>query len=179
MTDPYRTLIDLAACMAPPTLDDVVDRALSLGLVTVPRLMQATRPDPAVRQAGVALLRRRLVLRCLVGAPHPSVLESRMGRLLRRVRAEEGVPVPPAEVAWARGRYRLDYAWPAVGLALEVDGYVWHASAGQMSSDLRRRNRLAAAGWAFLIYTWQQVVHEPAAVMAEIAATYRRRATSR
>lgn len=99
-----------------------------------------------------------------------------MSRLLRRLEAEEGVPAPAAEVAWANGRYRLDFAWPTLRLAVEVDGYVWHASSAQMGRDLRRRNRLAADGWAFLVYTWAQVVHEPGVVMAEIADTYRRRA---
>ena len=175
VTDPCETLVDLAVDTAPESLDDLVDRALSRAVVTLARLALATRPDPLERRAGAALLRRRLELRYPGDAPAPSVLESRMGRLLRRLEADEAIPVPQAEVVWTEGRYRLDFAWPALRLGVEVDGYVWHATSAQMGRDLHRRNLLATGGWAFLVYTWAQVVREPQAVMAEIADTYRRR----
>lgn len=75
-------------------------------------------------------------------------------------------------MALAGGRYRLDYAWPEVGLALEVDGYVWHSSAEQLNHDHDRRNRLATH-WTFLIFTWVQVLHEPEEVIHRIATIYR------
>jgi very-short-patch-repair endonuclease len=176
VTPPHRTLTDLAAAYTPRALDDILDRALSRRVVTLPQLEQAIRPEPSERRPGVSVLRRQLALRHPGEAPAPSVLESRMGRLLRRLEAEEGMPLPQVEVAWSAGRYRLDFAWTALRLALEVDGYTWHATPEQMSRDLRRRNRLVAAGWVFLIYSWAQVTFDPGRVMAEIAAMYRQRA---
>ncbi|MDQ6784274.1 MAG: type IV toxin-antitoxin system AbiEi family antitoxin domain-containing protein [Actinomycetota bacterium] len=168
VTDPTRTLLDMASTTAAGPFDSMVDRAISSRLVSVGRLQEATTPDVHQRQAGVRALRRRLAARGLVEAPTPSVLESHMGRLLRRRRA---IPSPQTELTQEEGRYRLDYAWPAVGLAVEVDGYVWHASAAQMRHDHDRRNHLALH-WTFLIFTWQQVLHEPEAVMDEIISTY-------
>jgi hypothetical protein len=98
LTDPIRTLVDLAAGRTP--MAAVIDRALALQLTTVARLEQATRVDRDVLLGGRAALRRHLVERGYWGAPNPSVLESRMARLFEHMRAEEGVPCPKAEVAW-------------------------------------------------------------------------------
>ena len=94
-----------------------------------------------------------------------------MGRVLRKLQRNHDVPPPQPEFALDGGRYRLDYAWPEVGLALEVDGYVWHASAEQMRHDHKRRNGLAV-DWTFLIFTWAQVLHEPEGVIDQVATTY-------
>lgn len=172
VTDPLRTLVDIAATTGGKPLDVLIDRALSLGLVSVGRLDVATRPQPRQRQPGVGNLRRRLALRGHIEAPTPSVLEAHMGRLLRRLEHVHGIPPPRPELTVDGGRYRLDYAWPGLGLALEVDGYVWHASAEQVRNDHDRRNRLAL-DWTFLIFTWTQVLHEGEDVMDQIATAYR------
>ncbi len=173
VTDPVRTLVDLAATAGSKPLDVLIDRALSLRLVSVERLDAATRPQPRSRQPGVRNLRRRLLLRGHLEAPTPSVLEAHMGRLLRNLEHRHAIPPPRPEVRIEGGRYRLDYAWPEVGLAAEVDGYVWHSSAEQLRHDHDRRNQLVV-DWTVLVFTWVQVVHEPDQVMSQIAVTYRR-----
>ena len=70
------------------------------------------------------------------------------------------------------GQYRLDLAWVAIKLAVEVDGYVWHFSPEQKERDQIRRNRLLRAGWKVLVYNWRQVLHEPDSVRREIVDTY-------
>lgn len=171
VTEPDRTIVDVAARGTDALIDSLVDRALSRGLVTVAALDHATQPGGHRR--GVGSLRRRLSARGHLAVPEPSVLESRMGRILRRLAREAGLPDAKPEVAWLDGRYRLDYAWPAVRLAVEVDGFTWHGSVTQMRRDYERRNRLTMVGWIFLIYTWPQVTDEADRVMAEIADTYR------
>jgi very-short-patch-repair endonuclease len=94
-----------------------------------------------------------------------------MARLFLRYR----LPVPRAEVVWGQQReYRLDFAYPAIKLAIEVYGYVWHNSAQQLGRDLARQRRLATQGWTVLAYTWRQIVDNPDAVAAEIADMHRR-----
>lgn len=170
VTDPVRTLIDLAATGA--KLSTLVDRALYERLVTVAHLERATRPDPDVRRPGVAKLRRHLRERGHIDVPEASELERRMRAVLRRAHAEHGIPLPQPEVAWQAGRYRVDFAWPEILLGVEVDGYVWHASEASLAYDLRRRNALQAAGWLILAYTWHQVVHDEDRVLDEVVHAF-------
>jgi very-short-patch-repair endonuclease len=94
-----------------------------------------------------------------------------MARLFIRYR----LPVPRAEVVWGHERaYRLDFAYPAIKLAIEVHGYVWHSSADQLGRDLARQRRRTAQGWTILAYTWRQILDDSDAVAAEIAEIHRR-----
>ncbi len=172
VTAPVRTLIDLAAGSTPMTAP--IDRALALHLVTVARLERATRAQADDLVRGRGALRRRLVERGYWGAPHPSVLESHMARLFERMSAEASVPYPDAELCWQEGRYRLDFAWASLALAVEVDGYLWHADAAQLGHDHARRVELTAAGWTILTFTWRQVVDDPDTVTNAIIGTYGR-----
>ena len=155
-TTPIRTLIDLAAVVPTEAVAAALDRALASRLVRLRDLDDATRAGGGVR--GIAVLRRCLQQRGYVGGPGPSVLESRMARLFTRYR----LPKPSAEVVWGDGReYRLDFAYPAIKLAIEVYGYAWHHSPDQLAHDLARQRRLVSAGWTVLAYTWRQLARRP------------------
>ena len=118
---------------------------------------------------GTTALRQVLAERGFVGAPHPSVLESRLLRLCHRYR----LPRPAVEMVTGRdGEYRLDLAYADIRLAVEVDGYVWHFTPEHQRRDHARRNRLQASGWRMLVYTWRDVVDEPHRVAREIDALY-------
>jgi hypothetical protein len=177
LTDPTRTLVDLADTV-PGLLPRAVDQALAGGLVRMSDLGAATAirnldhaPGGGTSRPGTAVLRAHLRALGYLGAPSPSVLESRMARLFLRY----GLPRPQAEVvAGQHGEYRIDFAYPQLRLAMEVDGYVWHASPERMAADLARRNRLQALGWVVLVYTWRQVTQDPAGVAAEILAHHAR-----
>ncbi len=56
------------------------------------------------------------------------------------------------EVFYPDGRLlaRIDFAWPNHHLALEVDGFRWHANPAAQVEDAARANRLAALGWTVL-----------------------------
>ncbi len=64
----------------------------------------------------------------------------------------------------AQGRHilRADFCFPAARLVVEVDGRRWHQDA---TKDRGVDNRLAAAGWRVLRFTWSQVVNDPEAVL--------------
>jgi very-short-patch-repair endonuclease len=76
------------------------------------------------------------------------------------------------------GEYRLDYAIPDAKVALEVDGYVWHFSPEHKRSDEARRRRLVLEGWRRLVYTWVDVMREPAGLAREYLAAIRATITS-
>jgi len=168
-TSSARILIDLAGIEAPGAVAAALDRALAAGQVRVGDLEQATRAG--ARLAGAPALRRCLRHLGHIGAPQPSALESQMARLFIRYR----LPVPRAEVVWGELRqYRLDFAYPAIRLAIEVYGYAWHHSPQQLDRDLARQRHLQREGWTVLAYTWRQVLEDPEGVAAEIEAMHRR-----
>ena len=72
------------------------------------------------------------------------------------------------------GEYRLDFAFPVIKLAIEVDGYVWHFTPEHLQRDHARRNQLQRDGWVVLVYTWRDITADPARVVREIASSYQR-----
>ncbi|MBO0747147.1 MAG: DUF559 domain-containing protein [Acidimicrobiaceae bacterium] len=169
VTDPIRTLIDLAA-QSPTQVSGAIDRVLAQKLVRFSDL--ATTVDhTGTALRGVATLRTHLYSMGYLGAPAPSVLESHMARLISR----SGLPAPEVEyVAGDHRAYRLDFAYPALKLCIEVDGYAWHHDPAKVAYDHARRNRLRIEGWQILVYTWSQVRDDPDQVVAEIVEVYRR-----
>jgi very-short-patch-repair endonuclease len=171
VTNPLRTLVDLAGCVPPDQLTSAVDTALAGRMLTIAGLEAEIRRRARSGRPGVRLLRRHLASRGFIGAPPASVLEAHLRRLILGT----GLAVPAVELrVGPDGEYRLDVAWQEILLAIEVDGYVWHFSPEHHARDVTRRNRLQQAGWTMLIYTWRQVVSEPHRVAAEITTTYRR-----
>jgi hypothetical protein len=171
-TDPIRTLVDCAAEAGTTELDELVDRAVARRAVRVEELIAAaTTAGHAARGLdGRPQLAQRLHQRGITGSPNPSVLESRMARLL----AGSGLPAPRAEMWWGpdRRRYRLDFAYPHLRLVIEVDGWTAHSRPEQQRWDHERSNRLNQAGWTVLRYDWWSVTFEGERVAREIAGIY-------
>jgi very-short-patch-repair endonuclease len=63
---------------------------------------------------------------------------------------------------------RVDFAYPPMRVALEVDGYESHSSLAAFGRDRARQNELVAAGWTVLRFTWGDVVHRPHAVATAV-----------
>lgn len=62
---------------------------------------------------------------------------------------------------------RVDVLFAAARLVIEVDGYAFHAI-GRFQADRSRQNRLVAAGFTVLRFTWADLADRPAAVLAQI-----------
>jgi very-short-patch-repair endonuclease len=144
-------------------LDEAIDVALATRLVTVDALMAEAHRVKHRGRKGPAQLVKGLKNRGFIGAPSPSVLESRALRLLARAR----VPVIKCEVVADGHRYRLDIQ-VAHNLFVEVDGYTYHWSPEQKRYDDARRNRLRLLGFEILVYDWLAVVRAPRRVVAEV-----------
>ena len=66
-----------------------------------------------------------------------------------------GLPAPMLEYRFHPERlWRMDYAWPASKVALEVDGGIWvnggHNRGAQMLKTWEKENAAAVLGWRFL-----------------------------
>lgn len=142
ITRPARTVQDLSGVVGADLLEEAVDDVLCRRLC---RLDELTAP--AGRRGSGAL---RAVLDAWNGDALPDgVAEMRVVRRLLEV----GLPQPERQYEiHHNGLFvaRVDLAYPEYRLAIEMDGFRWHAGRGPFRSDRLRRNRIEAAGWRLL-----------------------------
>ncbi len=168
LTPAARTLLDLSGCLDRDAIELLLDRALVRRLVTRDELVAALGRAGQGRR-GVAALRVLLAERPDGEARVESPAEQRLHRLLRG--AGMAGWDPNARIVLPCGRaVRIDIAFAGARLALEVDGYRWHASASDWSNDLERRNAMIAAGWRVLPLAARSIQERP----EEVAALVRR-----
>jgi very-short-patch-repair endonuclease len=65
---------------------------------------------------------------------------------------------------------RLDFAYPAIRVGIEADGYRWHGNPEDWRRDLRRENRLKLLGWTLLRFSWEDVHDRPELVASQVRA---------
>jgi hypothetical protein len=100
-----------------------------------------------------------------------------------------GLPMPQAQYSVRDGsgreRWRLDFAWPELGVWLEFDGrakYSEHLRPGETAADVvvrekKREEAIAAAtGWICVRITWEELAR-PALVVRRIREAFARRAS--
>jgi very-short-patch-repair endonuclease len=68
----------------------------------------------------------------------------------------------------AVGGYKVDVAFPAHMVAIEVDGWAFHSGAEVFVKDRNRQNAIALLGWKVLRFTWFDLTEYPQRVIAEI-----------
>ncbi|MGY1609877.1 MULTISPECIES: DUF559 domain-containing protein [unclassified Geodermatophilus] len=166
VTTPERTWRDLAGVLQPPALLAVTDQLLDRRVSRADLERQLER-----RPTGRGSARARAVLP--VADPRA---ESPMESVLRWLVHAAGLPDPVLQhvVRDDAGRQlgRADLAWPDRRVIVEFDGDV-HRERDVFVSDLRRQNRLVAAGWTVLRFTSADVLGRPDEVIAEIRRALR------
>jgi very-short-patch-repair endonuclease len=94
-----------------------------------------------------------------------------MESVLRWLLHEAGLPAPVLQhtVRNEQGAWlgRADLAWPHRKVLAEFDGDV-HRERDVFVNDLRRQNRLVAAGWTVLRFTSADVLGRPEQVVAAV-----------
>lgn len=160
VTNPMRTLIDLGAVVRPRLVERALDHAVGRRLVTLGGVRRELESVARRGRRGAGVMRALLEERCGdVGVPD-SVLEARMLRICR----DHSLPMPICQFEVRLGRRllgRVDFAFPELRLAMEVDGYERHASLEAFQHDRARQNDLVAAGWTVLRFTWDDVRQRP------------------
>jgi len=77
----------------------------------------------------------------------------------------------------AKRRWRFDVAFPAVKVAIEIEGGVWnygrHNRASGFLKDLEKYNSAVEQGWCILRYTWDEI--EKASIYEQIVSTIENR----
>ena len=147
LTSPPRTLFDCADMIGKDATASVLEQLLNeqrltFGTMTdtVTRLYHPRRPGS---KTVLAVIRSRPAWRAAL----QSDLES---RVLDEM-STQGLPVPVTQLPMRLPNGRdiaIDFAWPAVKLAVEVDHPAWHDGAVESHADKGRDRKLATMGWA-------------------------------
>jgi very-short-patch-repair endonuclease len=159
-----RTILDLAASTPTRTFIELVDRAMRSQTSDVRRgWLVRQLHDRSTGVSGAASLRCALAPWFESGRGARG-MQSMLEAQVLRVLLEAGLPAPEVqyEVVLPGGaRVYLDFAWPAVRVALEVDGYAFHADRDSFDHDRARGNRLLATGWRVLHTTAKETYESP------------------
>lgn len=162
LTCPLRTAIDLA--------------------VDQPRLVAVVAIDSALRLRQVMLDELHLALELRRNVPtHPAAaaaldsVDPTAGSIWETVARclfrDNGLPSPVCQFEVLRdGAFlaRVDFAWPAARLIVEIDGFAWHSSQEALSRDRGRQNKLELAGWTVLRYSANDVRDDSTRILAEV-----------
>jgi len=146
VTSVPRTLVDLAASLAPSPLARVCHEAGVLYGVTPGQVeaVLARRPNAP----GAKALRR------VMHGDEPVLLSRLEARFLARIK-EAGLPLP--ETNRPAGGHRVDCRWPEQRLTVELDSYRFHSSRQSWERDRQREREARARGDEFRRYTWADV----------------------
>lgn len=166
-TSVARTAVDISSRMSAADYTDVVADLVRRRATSLAQLTSVV--DSLGRPHGAVQVRDTVAL--LGGRPGTdSALEDDLLRLLLDV----GLPPPDIghDVRDGRGAViaRLDFAYPELGIALEVDGLRFHATPREKARDDRRQNALVVAGWVVLRFSALDIRRYPRRVVASVRA---------
>lgn len=167
VTTPARTLVDLGAVLPLGSVSRALDRAIGKQLVTLAEVRSVLNAVARRGRAGAGVIRLLLDQRQR-GPGADTVLQARMRTLVRL----HAVPVPVSEhtVLDEHGQFvgRVDFAYPELRYAIEVDGYEAHSSLRAFRHDRVRQNDLVDLGWTVHRFTWTDIDRHPARVAHRI-----------
>jgi very-short-patch-repair endonuclease len=159
ITTPARTLIDLAGVLDEEDLEAAVECAFRRRLVSERALHRRLAELGGSGRRGTSALRR-----ISQGRGDNAALESRLEVEVWRLLVRSGLPKPIRQhhvVADGR-RYRLDFVWPNLRVAVEADGFATHGTRRRVfHSDRVRAASLVSHGWRVVPVTWEDVKQRP------------------
>ena len=106
-------------------------------------------------------------LRVLAPTNHHELIVARHRRSQRRLPGIGGWTAQYRTPLYDGVRGVVDLAWPGEQVVVELDGRRWHITAQAQGDDCRRDRAATAHGWVTLRFGWAEVVHRPAAFVAE------------
>lgn len=147
VTEPARTLVDLAYDVKVPQLIEAIEWMMHRGLTTIDGLAAF-----ALEQHLRGVRRVRDVIG-FVRQGSESPMETRVRLMIRFAHLPE--PVPNVVLHDVAGRFlaRGDLVYETLKVLVEYDGWHHERDGGQRQRDIGRRERLEAAGWVVIIIT--------------------------
>jgi len=164
---PLITIVDLGVMLDAREVGDAIIRGRQKRLFSIGDVHATIARYARPGRTGIAVAREAAKLIMIGDRPADSVLEFRF----HIGPARHGLPPYryQHEVRiGTRRKFRIDFAYPEVMLAIEVDGAEKRLSAESLAYDNARANQLVLAGWTILRFGWAEVTMQPATVAAEI-----------
>jgi hypothetical protein len=162
-----RTVVDCLRLLDDGAATDLLDRALQRGWIRLDELVERAR-GLAGRRGAPRLAR----LVGAVGAGTRSAAERRMVELLVRGGVdgwEANVPIRDQRGLIGVG----DVVFRGARVVIEVDGWAFHVTPQAFQRDRERQNRLVAAGWTVLRFTWRDLTERPGHVLGTVRRVVR------
>ncbi len=167
---PARLAVDLGAVVSFDRYQAAVDDLLGRQLLSWDDALDALLAHSKQGRNGVGAL--RLLLSERYGE---DIAESVLERAFARGFVLRGLPEPEPqfEVFDDDGFIaRVDYAYPELRIAIELDSVRFHLNAEAFEADRAKRNRLKLKGWVVLEITWQMLMSTPDVIYAQVMAAY-------
>jgi very-short-patch-repair endonuclease len=154
VTDPLRTLTDMAPRWPGGELDDTIERISQIHLRTPEQLLTALDNRQAIPGSGLV---RKALTRWTT-----SLTDTQLERRFLPIARRAGLPGPLTQQL-VNG-YRVDFYWPALGLIVEADSLRYHRTAARQAADSRRDQAHLAAGQTPVRFSHAQITYEPDSV---------------
>lgn len=167
VTTPGRTLLDLGAVAPEHVVESALEDALHRRLVSRVWLERVLDRTGRHGRDGTAVLRRLVAERSVDQEPTESPIEDEFVRLIRR----RGLPEPVRQYWLAPPGVRpvrVDFAYPEARVAIEIQGFVWHAGRADLQRDCEKHNLLVRLGWRLLVFTSDDVRRRPQSVVEAV-----------
>jgi hypothetical protein len=164
-----RTLVDLASILSEDMLEVALDSAIRSFGSRITKALKLRLPSlVASAWPGVDVLKRLF-------AERDGSLDSPLEVLIRRVLWLSELPRPHHNWAVFNGRgfvAKVDFAWPAIKLALQAHGLKHHLKPARYRRDQVQQSEMQASGWLVLTTTWREVNERPFEVVERLKRAY-------
>jgi very-short-patch-repair endonuclease len=161
VTNPARTLFDLAAVVTQQQLEHALNEAEIRRLTSPFPLDALIARHP--RRRGTQALKRALEKQRQHGQ---TVIRSDFETAFLDFTEQHGLPRPITNQPL--GPYEPDALWPDQRLVVELDSYDIHTTRQAFEADRERDRALMTAGYRVLRITWRQLTHDKAALASEL-----------
>ncbi|HMI80211.1 MAG TPA: type IV toxin-antitoxin system AbiEi family antitoxin domain-containing protein [Solirubrobacterales bacterium] len=151
LTQPVRTLIDLATVAGPKTVERAINEADKRDVIDPDSLRKALDDYPS--QPGIRPLRQILDKHTF------RLSDDELELLFRPIASAAGLSTPLTKRIV--NEFEVDFFWPDLGLVVETDGWRYHRTPSAQTRDARRFQAHTAAGLTPIRFSHYQVKYEP------------------
>ena len=169
MTSVPRTLLDMAAIVEPDWLQRILERSEELRLFELGPVESVIARNKGHR--GSARLRR-----AIVSYKPPTFTRSDAEKLFLALLTEAGLPRPAT--GYNVAGHELDFYWPELRFAVELDFFETHGTREAFERDPLRDEDLALAGIEARRITGRRLEREPTRVLERVSLLLERAASA-